>query len=220
MPADAANDQPVDDIEGGELFGGPKRTLYIVRHGKYESIPTVEDDPDDPEGPLTEIGREQAALVAERLRGLPISVIHCSTLQRAIDTAAIIAAHISGVDVRPSPLLRECVPSVPPPLKDYLAQRLTAKELADGPIQARAAWDAYFQPPQDDEADDAQIIVSSGNLIAYLVGRAFGAPADAWIQTDMQHCGLTEIVISRQRGCVVMRHNDVGHLPPALRTFV
>ncbi len=150
---------------------------------------------------------------------MPISVIHCSTLQRALDTAGIIAQRFPGVAVRPSPLLRECVPSVPPLIREYLERRVPAHELTDGPTQARAAWDTYFQPPEDD-ADDAQIIVSSGNLISYLVGRALSAPADAWIHTDIQHCGLTEVVVSRQRGAVVIRHNDAGHLPPGLHTFV
>lgn len=210
--------QPTDDIEGGELFSGPKRTLYIVRHGKYDPIPVAEDDHEAPGGPLIAMGREQASLTAERLRGLPISVIHCSTLQRALDTAEIIAQRFPGVEVRPSPLLRECLPSVPPLIRGYLEQRVPASELAHGPTQARAAWETYFQPPAD--ADDAQIIVSSGNLISYLVGRAFGAPADAWIQTDVQHCGVGEIVISQARGSIVMRHNDAGHLPPYLHTFV
>jgi len=210
--------QPTDDIEGSELFGGPKRTLYIVRHGKYDPIPVAEDDHEAPGGPLAAIGREQAALTAERLRGLPVSVIHCSTLQRALDTASIIAQRFPDVEVCPSPLLRECLPSVPSRIREYLEQRIPASELAHGQAQARAAWESYFQPP--DEADDAQIIVSSGNLISYLVSRAFGAPADAWIQTDIQHCGLTEIVISRARGPVVIRHNDAGHLPPYLHTFM
>jgi broad specificity phosphatase PhoE len=219
MAANPSQQQPADDIEGAELFPGPRRTLYIVRHGKYEQVPFDEDDPDDPEGPLDAIGREQATRLAERLRGLPVSLIHCSTLQRALDTAGVIAQCFPGVEVRPSPLLRECVPSVPPPIRDYLERRVSARELVSGPPQARAAWDAYFQPPEGD-ADEEQIIVSSGNLISYLVGRAFGAPADAWIHTDIQHCGLTEIVVSQSRGAVVMRHNDIGHLPPELRTFV
>lgn len=219
MAAQPNEKQPADDIEGAELFPGPKRTLYIVRHGKYEQIPTNDDDPNDPEGPLDATGREQAALLAERLRGLPVSVIHCSTLQRALDTAGVIAQRFPGVEVRCSSLLRECVPSVPPLIRDYLERRVPARELASGPTQARAAWDAYFQPPEGD-ADEEQIIVSSGNLISYLVGRAFGAPDDAWIHTDIQHCGLTEVVVSQSRGAVIVRHNDIGHLPPELRTFV
>lgn len=215
MAVDQPDDiQPDDDAEGAELFPGPTRHLYIVRHGRYES-----GGPPDYDGPLTQIGERQAALIAERLRGLPISVIQCSTLQRARETAAILAERFPGVETRFSPLLCECVASVPPLIKAHLEERVPAHELVEGPIQARSAWETFFQPPDGDENDN-QILVSSGNLIGYFVGQAVGAPADAWIRSDIQHCGLTEITIKRTRGPLLLRHNDVGHLPPELRTFV
>lgn len=214
MTANQPDIQPDDDTEGGELFPGPTRHLYIVRHGRY-----VSSGPPDYDGPLAEMGIQQAMLIAERLAGLPISVIQCSTLQRARETAAIIAAHFPGVETRYSPLLCECVASVPPLVKAYLEEQVPAHELVEGPIQARAAWETYFEPPAGDE-DESQIIVSSGNLIGYFVGQALGAPADAWIRSDIQHCGLTEITIKPTRGTLLLRHNDVGHLPPELRTFV
>ena len=62
--------------------------------------------------------------------------------------------------------------------------------------------------------------MSSGNLIGYFVGQALGSPADAWMRSDIQHCGLTEITLKRARGPLLLRHNDTGHLPPALRSFV
>jgi broad specificity phosphatase PhoE len=214
MTADKPDIQTDDDIEGVELFPGPARHLYIVRHGRY-----VSSGPPDYDGPLSEMGMQQAGLIAERLAGLPISVIQCSTLQRARETAAIIAARFPGVETLFSPLLCECVASVPPLVKAYLEERVPAHELVEGPIQARSAWERFFQPP-DGAEDDSQIIVSSGNLIGYFVGQAVGAPADAWIRSDIQHCGLTEITIKRTRGPLLLRHNDVGHLPPELRTFV
>ena len=215
MTTEDAGSPSSGEPDENDLFPGPTRHLYIIRHGQYAA-----GGPPDFDGPLTEMGRVQAELVAERLAGLPISVIHCSTLQRARETARLVAERFPGVETRHSPLLCECIASVPPNVKDYLEERVSAQELIDGPIQARAAWEAYFQPPEDAEADDCQIIVSSGNLIGYLVGQALGAPADAWIRSDIQHCGLTEITIKRSRGPVLLRHNDTGHLPPELRTFV
>ncbi len=213
MTADQPDIQP-DDAESAELFPGPTRHLYILRHGRY-----ISSGPPDYDGPLAEMGIQQAGLIAERLAGLPISVIQCSTLQRARETAVIIAERFPGVETRFSPLLCECVASVPPLVKAYLEENTPAHELVEGPIQARAAWQQFFQPPEGDK-DDNQIIVSSGNLIGYFVGQALGAPADAWIRSDIQHCGLTEITIKRTRGTLLLRHNDVGHLPPELRTFV
>lgn len=216
MTTDRPNLQPDDDVEGGELFPGPVRRLLIVRHGQYLS-----SGPPDYDGPLTEQGRAQAALIGERLAGLAVGVIHCSTLQRARETAAIIADRFTGLEPQPSPLLKECVASVPPLIKEYLEAHIPAYELVEGPIQAREAWQTYFQPPAEGATEDVtEIVVSSGNLISYLVGQALGAPADAWIRCDIQHCGLTEITIKRRRGPVLLRHNDTGHLPPELRTFV
>ncbi|HEX8728116.1 MAG TPA: histidine phosphatase family protein [Ktedonobacterales bacterium] len=207
-------DQPAVDAEENELFPGPTRHLYIVRHGQY-----THGGPPEYDGPLTELGQRQANFIAARLAGLPISVIHCSTLQRARESAAIIAERFPGVETRYSPLLCECVASVPPLIKEYLEERVPAQELAEGAIQARAAWETYFQPP-DGAEDVSEIIVSSGNLIGYLVGQALGAHADAWMRSDIQHCGLTEITIRAPRGPLLLRHNDIGHLPPEMRTFV
>lgn len=219
QPTDQPGEQPItpdDDAEESELFPGPTRHLYIVRHGQY-----THGGPPDYDGPLTELGQRQASFIAARLAGLPIRVIHCSTLQRARETAAIIAERFPGVETRYSPLLCECIASVPPLVKDYLEERVPAIELVEGPIQARAAWETYFQPPDAAPTEDvSEIIVSSGNLIGYLVGQALGAPADAWIRSDIQHCGLTEITIKATRGPVLLRHNDIGHLPPEMRTFV
>jgi len=221
MTADQSTDQPDEqpispdgDAEESDLFPGPTRHLYIVRHGQY-----THGGPPDYDGPLTELGQRQASFIAARLAGLPISVIHCSTLQRARETATNIAERFPGVERRDSPLLCECVASVPPLVKDYLEERIPAHELVEGPIQARAAWETYFQPP-DTVEDVSEIVVSSGNLIGYLVGQALGAPADAWIRCDIQHCGLTEITIKSTRGTLLLRHNDIGHLPPEMRTFV
>jgi broad specificity phosphatase PhoE len=215
MTTDQLDAQPDENAEEGELFPGPTRHLYIVRHGQY-----THGGPPDYDGPLTELGQRQATFTAARLAGLPVSVIHCSTLQRARESAAIIAERFPGVELRYSSLLCECIASVPPLIKDYLEERVPAQELAEGAIQARAAWETYFQPPAADATEDvSEIIVSSGNLIGYLVGQALGAPADAWMRSDIQHCGLTEITIRARRGPLLLRHNDIGHLPLEMRTF-
>jgi broad specificity phosphatase PhoE len=93
-------------IDGLELPAHLAATLVLVRHG--ESTYVAEGrfqgrlDP-----PLSELGRRQAALVAERLAhrdertplpipiGLPLRVWH-SPLSRAAETAAIIADHQPG----------------------------------------------------------------------------------------------------------------------------
>ena len=67
--------------------------LLLVRHGETES---------NAEGrlqghldiPLSEQGRRESELLAERLEGLSIDALYTSTLSRARDTAAIVAERI------------------------------------------------------------------------------------------------------------------------------
>jgi probable phosphoglycerate mutase len=79
-----------------------ERILYLVRHGEsdFDSSdlrPSVRGDQWDP--PLGERGREQAGLLAARLRAMPMpSVVFCSPLRRARETAAAFADP-SGVEV-------------------------------------------------------------------------------------------------------------------------
>jgi probable phosphoglycerate mutase len=79
-----------------------ERILYLVRHGEsdFDSSdhrPSARGDQWDP--PLGERGREQAGLLAARLRAMPMpSVVSCSPLRRARETAAAFAEP-SGVEV-------------------------------------------------------------------------------------------------------------------------
>jgi broad specificity phosphatase PhoE len=79
-----------------------ERILYLVRHG--ESDFDSADFVDGPRGaqwdpPLSDRGREQAELLAARLRSMSAPVaVHCSTLRRARETVAPYAEP-AGIDV-------------------------------------------------------------------------------------------------------------------------
>jgi broad specificity phosphatase PhoE len=79
-----------------------ERILYLVRHG--ESDFDSADFVDGPRGaqwdpPLSARGREQAELLAARLRSMSAPVaVHCSTLRRARETVAPYAEP-AGIDV-------------------------------------------------------------------------------------------------------------------------
>ena len=68
------------------------KTIYFVRHGQSEANAgkTYQGAGD----PLTEEGKKQALIVAERCTRLPVDVIISSTMDRAHDTALAIAARI------------------------------------------------------------------------------------------------------------------------------
>jgi len=88
------------------------RHLIFIRHGQYVLPSKVDSVDRDVDPVLTEKGRLQAKLTAERLKalGYPISEIHCSTMARAKETAEIIAESFPGVVPQATDLLREGVP--------------------------------------------------------------------------------------------------------------
>jgi 2,3-bisphosphoglycerate-dependent phosphoglycerate mutase len=73
-------------------LSGNGRRLYLIRHGKADrrsrrEAVTPRGVAADP--PLDEVGREQSALLARRLRRMPApAAIYCSTLTRARQTIA------------------------------------------------------------------------------------------------------------------------------------
>ncbi len=194
----------------------PFRVLYLVRHGQYQRAFT---SPETPDGPLTELGAAQAELTGRRLARLPIAVIHHSTLIRARQTAEIISRYLPGAELRPSPLLRECLPAVPTTYIPYL-EGASPADFAQGDRQAREVFRKWFRPPPEDATETIrEIVVSSGNLISYLVARTLGATGKQWISTSIQHCGVTEVALGGPRKSLLLRHSDTGHLPPDLQTI-
>ena len=79
--------------------------LYLVRHGA-----TAHSAEDRFAGavdvPLSDVGRAQADRLAARLRTDPLAAVYASPLQRARDTAAIVAAP-HGLEVVPQAAFRE-----------------------------------------------------------------------------------------------------------------
>ncbi len=88
-------------------------TIYVVRHGESESNVYAKENPDMPAShfgefgsSLTQKGREQAEKLAYRLKKMDISAILSSDLNRAKETAEIIA-HDHNLSVVTSRTLRE-----------------------------------------------------------------------------------------------------------------
>lgn len=67
-----------------------KKEIYIIRHGESEG--NVQKIIQAPDLSLTDLGKEQARLVAARLEDIEIESIVCSPFKRAHQTAEIIAA--------------------------------------------------------------------------------------------------------------------------------
>lgn len=181
------------------------RRLIFVRHGQYDEAET---------GALTALGRRQAARTAAALRRLPVHAIWSSTLLRAKETAAIVASKQRSARVRRTRLLCEVVPTrLPARLARRFAVDVTHVERDR--LRADRAYATLFRAARRERTE---IVVCHGNLIRYLVCRALGIEPKLWMRLDSTHCGLTEFRVL-PRGLVrVVRYNDVGHIPVAMRT--
>ncbi|MBV9793033.1 MAG: histidine phosphatase family protein [Actinobacteria bacterium] len=186
------------------------RFLYLVRHG----------DAAPHDGPLSAVGREQAELVARRLRPVPLTAISHGPLPRAAQTAAIIAAQFPAVPVSVSELAGDYVPPVgeaelPAPYASFLA-RFTAAERARGSELAAAALDRFARPgPADD--DQHELLVTHNFLIGWLVGQAMAGPPWRWLGVNQMNAALSVIAYSATLPPRLLSFNDAAHLPPRLR---
>ncbi len=66
--------------------------VYLVRHGQSQL--NVENKDQGPEGALSEEGRKQAKVLAERFQKIPVDLVVSSTYERAKETAEIINEHL------------------------------------------------------------------------------------------------------------------------------
>ncbi len=80
--------------------------IYVIRHGQdTDNAAGILNGHRDTE--LTELGREQAGIVAQKLSGHNISKIYSSPLKRANETAIIIASDLGISDITIEPDLIE-----------------------------------------------------------------------------------------------------------------
>ncbi len=80
--------------------------LFLARHGVTEENLRSEIQGHRP-GTLTEEGRRWAGETGRSLRGEGIERIYSSDIARALETARLMAKGLGGVEVVPTPLLRE-----------------------------------------------------------------------------------------------------------------
>ena len=186
------------------------RFLYLVRHG----------DAAPHDGPLSATGREQARLVGQRLRPVPLAAITHGPLPRAAQTAAIIAAGFPGVPVTVDELAGDYMPpdggAGRPDVFAPFVDRYTPAERAQGRALARAAL-ARFSEPGPADADTHELLVTHNFLIGWLVSQALSAPDWRWLGLNQMNAALTVIACAEGEPPRLISFNDAAHLPPVLR---
>jgi serine/threonine-protein phosphatase PGAM5 len=189
-----------------------QRIIYLIRHGHAAYADT---EPKDQDGYLTEIGQQQAHLTAQRLLQLPITSIHYSDVGRVIETAEILAALLPHVTLQSTSLLRECVPCLP--IRGWRTE-ISPERLQENKIRVEQAFSQFFQPAEEPEQHD--ILICHGNLIRYFVCRALQVSPEAWDNTTIYNCGISEVLVKTTGEMRLISHNDTGHLPYTMRTFL
>ncbi len=188
--------------------------IYLVRHGEHQDAEHGLID-----GPLSPRGRRQAALIADRLSGVPLDTVRHSPLMRASQTAAAVAERLPAVSPEPSALLFDCVPTgmtpeTPTAFEPFFGS-VTEAEIEAGRAQMDDAV-AEFLTRRRGEVHE--LLITHNFVIAWFVREVLQAPDWRWMTLNQAHCGLTVIAQKQGRPWTLVSHNDLAHLPVELRT--
>ena len=190
------------------------RYLYLVRHGEQQDA-----EYGLPDGPLSARGIRQAKAIAERLGGVPFTGAWTSPLQRAQETARIMTERLPALELQPSALLMDCIPSGPgvdmPHAFEPFFGGVTEAEIDAGRAQMADATAEWLTPSRD---DTHELLITHNFVIGWFVRETFGAADWRWLGVNQANCGLTIIRVRSAKPPVLVVHNDLGHLPPELRT--
>src|SRR5690554_2581000 len=188
--------------------------LYLVRHGEQQDA-----EHGLPDGPFSARGRKQAKAIAARLASVPLSTVWHSPLQRAAETASVIAKSMKSIEPQPSALLMDCVPSGPEPdlptAFEPFFGAITPEEIEAGTAQMADAVAEWLTPAREERHE---LLITHNFVIAWFVREVFGAPNWRWMGVNQANCGLTIIRVRSAKPPVLVSHNDLGHLSAELRT--
>jgi serine/threonine-protein phosphatase PGAM5 len=185
----------------------------LIRHGEYEHDSECDEDVGCG---LVALGRQQARIVANRLRAMPLQFtsIQASTMTRARQTGEIVAAAFPGLELALHRDLRECTPSTR--RRDLMAEMKPGEAAAcEGELEA--AWTRIFVPAA--EADEYDIVVCHGNVIRWFVTRVLDVDPQAWLQMSIANCSLTLVQVRSDGSKKLISFADSGHIPYSMTTF-
>jgi serine/threonine-protein phosphatase PGAM5 len=188
--------------------------LYLVRHGEHQDAEHGLRD-----GKLSERGKRQATLIADRLGGIPFDAVVHSPLDAPAETARIMRERLPSIVPEPSTLLFDCVPSgknadMPHAYRGFFTG-VTEEEVAAGQAQMEDAVAEWFTPSTRDRHD---LLITHNAVVAWFVREVFAAPDWRWMGTNVAHTALTVIRVRSAKPPELVTLNDTAHLPVELRT--
>ena len=193
------------------------KRLILIRHG--ETIWNAEDRlQGQTDIPLNDTGRQQARQLAARLAGETIDAITSSDLQRAMDTALIIAEP-HKLAVRADPRLRQSYRGQWEGLTYTEIERLYPgglQGIAPPEGETRESVQARVRSFLDDlrrSPDQTVLAVSHGHILRTLITLALEIdPAQDW-RFETGNAAISELRFE-PAGAVLVRLNDDCHLAP------
>ena len=180
----------------------PVRYLYFIRHGQHVSRDGIFG------GTLTTLGRRQVRLTAKRLAEWPIQTIHASDLNRAVESAALIAERLGGLRVQKTPILREVTP---------LGVGYPSRWKARSREMVALIHKRHFRPCRKTRHE---LFVCHGQVIRSLTCVVQGLPLTRWGPLATSNCGITRFAVWYNGKVTLLGYNDTGHIPADLITTV
>ena len=197
--------------------------LLLIRHG--EAIYGENDG-------LTETGRKQAELLAQRLESGDLHHLYASPVPRARDTAAIVAARL-GNDIRYDERFREIdignLPRTDGEQQAQWARRRGRAAQAEGKYRLDfSKWDGEGPAALHErvaavlpeviivphgESDDLVALVAHGGFINASLHFLIDVPFAGDMNFSLANTSITRIRIS-PKGSTILSVNDYHHLTP------
>ncbi len=190
-----------------------------MRHARPDREEHVEGAGTTADPPLSELGRRQAIVTAEFLLAEAVDHVASSTMRRAIETAAPLAAEL-GLEIESLDELRE--------VDDGNLRYIPAEEMTlDDPVAARFLEDPMTIFNGDYEGFRSRVVRGFEHLIATNKGRTVavfchGMVMSVYLQTLMGHddpyrlspdyCGIMRVSASSTGIRTPKSANETAHL--------
>lgn len=180
--------------------------IHLIRHGQTPMNVAQIIDTAAPGAPLTELGREQAATLPQRLDGTPIESIYVSNLIRTQQTAAPLATQ-RGLE----PIIREGVREIQAgslemgdTQRDYDAYFRTIVSWFDGDLSLRMGgsesghevlerFDGVVREMEESGASNVAMVSHGGMIVTWAGMRATGLSGDTVIGHHPENTGICVI---------------------------
>ena len=196
-------------------------TLVLVRHGESQGnvlgIITGSMDLD-----LTDLGREQARRVGQRLATEPVAALYASTRIRAANTAAAIGAHhnleptlIEGLDEyrygeAEGLTWEDFRERFPRGMKEWGTGAVLGEEGRDV-FRTRVA--AAIDLLAERHNEDLAVVACHGGTILHILAHVMQLPTNSAPRTRIGNCSITTIDHTNGRP-EILTVNDLCHLTP------